>query len=89
MIKYESQGHYYSRRGRWEQAVRSFTQAAAHSKISLEAAKKRLEASQRIATASENRAKATKKDCLVAINKAEMRYEYLLTIRSGCWLRQI
>ena len=69
--------------------MRSFTQAAAHSKIALEVAKKRLEASQRIATASENRAKATKMDCLVAIKKAEMRYEYLLTVRSGCWLRQL
>ena len=71
-----------------EQAVRSLAQAVAHSKISLEVAKKRLEASQRTATASESRAKATKKDCLVAIKKAEMRYESLLTSRSGCWLRQ-
>ena len=69
--------------------MRSFTQATAHSKASVEVSKKRLEASQRTATASESRAKATKKDCLVAIKKAEMRYESLLTSRSGCWLRQL
>ena len=69
--------------------MKSFTQATAHSKASLEVAKKRLEASQRIATASESRARITKKECLVVIKRAEMRYESLLTSRSGCWLRQL
>ena len=69
--------------------MRSFTQATAHSKASVEVSKKRLEASQRTATASESRARATKKNCLVAIKRADMRYESLLTSRSGCWLRQL
>ena len=69
--------------------MRSFTQATAHSKASVEVSKKRLEASQRTATASESRARVTKKNCLVAIKRADMRYESLLTSRSGCWLRQL